>query len=215
MARKPARKAANHAQWISWDDACGQGHRLVGRGVGSLDLVAAKLSEALVAGKIPAIDRVVTDDRKVKTFDLSLKFWRTTVTVGPGRNIRSQTRFVGWWPNKGCKLPGGIAPAGAHNIFLNREGINALWPTQPVESAASQERKPRTGGRSPGPAPTRNWPMLLAAYIIMRQNAGANITTNDSKLANEFCEYCSKKFDWQPEQSAVRDKIPELLQLIR
>src|SRR5262249_23922902 len=120
-----------------------------------------------------------------------------------------------WFPKKGSELPGGIAQKWNHNIFLGRGAIDALWPTEQVASAAPQGRKSRPGGRAPGPPPTRNWPTLLAAYIIMRVKAGDNVTGNDSELASDFCEYCSKKFDWQPEHSAVRDKIPDFLKLIR
>jgi hypothetical protein len=208
MARRPARQAVDLARWISWDDAWKQGQRVVG----SLDLVAAQLREDLVRGKIPAIDQVITEDGKIETFDLPPKFWSSTVRIGVEHAVGA---LVGWWPKRGSTLPGGIALKWKHTIFLGREAINALWPTAQVASAAAQGRKPRPGGRPSGPPPTHNWPTTLAAYIIRRVKAGDNITENDSKLASEFCEHCSESFDWQPEHSAVRDKIPDLLRLIR
>jgi hypothetical protein len=202
------RKTANHAQWISWDDACKQIHSVVG----SLELAAADLWENLRSGKIHAIDRVVIEHSQVETLDLPPEFWNSTVYVGIGMESsgRTTTHFVGWWLNDGYKLADGL-----HFIFLNREDIATMWPNEPAALAA-QTRQMRVGGRPPGPAPKHNWPMLLAAYIVKRLLDGDNITDNDSKLAKQFCEYCSSKgFDWQPELSAVRDKIPEILQFIR
>ena len=93
MARKPARQAVDLARWIRWGDAWQQGQRAVG----SLDLVAAQLSEALAAGKIPAIDHVVTADRKVKTIPLPPEFWISTVRIEVGiKSIGTwNERFVG------------------------------------------------------------------------------------------------------------------------
>jgi len=213
MARKPERQAVDLARWIPWDDAWKQGQRAVGQGVGSLDLVAAQLSETLAAGKIPAINCVVTADRKVKMIRLPSEIWSNieirVVLRGTGT---SHERVVGWSPNDGCKLPEGRA----HNIFLDRAAVTSMWPTDPAASATPQGRKSRPGGRPPGPPAINDWPMLLGAYIIMRVNARDNVTRNDSELADEFCEYCSENFDgWQPDQSAVRAKIPAFLKLIR
>jgi len=206
MAREPVRKAVFHAQWISWDDAWKQGQSAGW----SLELVATRLRKGLQGEKIPSIDEVITGPGTVETIDLSPEFWNTVYICV--ENILGDC--VVWWPKRGSTLPGGVAQKSKHNIFLGREAIDAMWPIEQVTPVAPQGRKSRPGGRPPGPPPRHDWPTELGAYLITRVKVGPKITT-DHKLADDFLKYCSEKFDWQPEQSAVRDKIPDLLKLIR
>jgi hypothetical protein len=191
------------ARWISWDNAWKQGHR-AGR---SLEHVAAQLKGGLASGKIPAIAEVIAENGETETIVLKPEFW-STVHIGV-ENILGDC--VTWRPKRGSALPGGIAQKSKPAIFLGREVIDAMWSTEQAASAAPQGRNKRP----PGPPPVNDWPALLGRYIIMRQNAGDNVTRNDSKLADEFCEYCSENFNgWQPDQSAVRGKISDWLKLI-
>jgi hypothetical protein len=205
MAREPVRKTVFHAQWISWDDACKQGERVVG----SLELVATRLKKGLQEGKIPSIDEVITGPGTVETIDLPPEFWSSTVRIVAEPGFGSLV--VAWYPNRGSTLPGGIAQKSKHNIFLGREAIDAMWPT---ETGATAPGKVSPDRRKPGRKPKHDWPTEVAAELI-RIIHFEGVPENDHGLARRLKQFCEDQFSYQPPPSEMRALIARLLRPVR
>jgi hypothetical protein len=207
MARKTSRKA-HHAQWIPWDDAWKQGQRVNG----SLDLVAAQLTERLESGEIPSIDRVITGHGIVETIELSPDFWKQVhIRV---ENILGSS--VAWWPKKGSTLRGEIGQKSDHTVFLGRKAIDAMWPIEATlpkaEIAAPNEIKPDR--RKPGPPPKHDWPNQLMPELI-RIIHERGIPKTDAALAKKLADFCITHWDWQPDQAHLLRWIRHALHLVR
>jgi hypothetical protein len=204
---RPVRRVAHPVEWMRHTDACAQ----IYAAVGDFDLVAVELIEPLRAGKVRAIERVVTINRvpgrpptpeKAETYELTSDFWKAAkIHVWPEPETGD-----GVYIQEGT--PPGYTGGWGHNIFFRRADIDALWPSTPT--APGESAKPVR--RKPGPRPRHNWKEELAAELIRRALAGEKIPLdNDAEVAGQMEEWFGDQYDWAPDNADLRKEIAKLL----
>jgi hypothetical protein len=201
---RPVRGAASKAiELIPWDDGC---ERVFGV-VGSWDLAKVDLTKALQSRKVRALDRVTYKDDEFEEYELSPVFWKAN-KISVWRKLRGEDAGERWLDFINPLLMGRERGA-KHHIFFQRADIDALWPSA---SVAWTEPTTKPDRRKPGPRPQHDWPTLLAAELIRRAASGQKIPLdNDSKVADQLGQWFVDRFDWQPDNSDLRQLIGKLL----
>jgi hypothetical protein len=205
---QPVPGVAHPAEWMRHTDAVAQ----IYAAIGDFDLVAVELIEALRAGKVCAIERVVTINRvpgrpptpeKAETYELTSDFWKAAkIHVWPEPETGD-----GLYIQEGA--PPGSRGGWRHNIFFRRADIDALWPSAP---AALGEPEAKSVRRKPGPRPRHNWKEELAPELIRRAITGEKIPLdNDAKVADQMGQWFRDQYDWEPDNADLRKEIAKLL----
>ena len=220
MARKSAArklKSAYYAQWLPWSDGC----KRVFRATGSWELAAVELKDKLASGQIKTMKRVTCGD-KVEEYKLSAEDW-SAAGISARRDLsRSATAdnrdgYLRCYVTDKNQLRHGALTEPKdiewHHIFFRRRDIDALWPIEPVRPA---DMIAKPDHRKPGPKPTHDWQIEVAAELFrIIYSAAGKIPDNDSAVARQLCEFCENQWNWQPDESAVRKLIKRLLRRVR
>ena len=92
-----------------------------------------------------------------------------------------------------------------HRFFVRRAGLDKRYPATPLPATTSD---PRTDDRrrKPGPRIKHNWRLEVAAEVHRQRKKGGRTPT-----AGELAEFCSKKFDYQPDESDIQKLLRFLL----
>ena len=92
-----------------------------------------------------------------------------------------------------------------HRFFVRRAGLDKRYPATPLPATTSD---PRTDDRrrKPGPRIKHNWRLEVAAEVHRQRKKGGRTPT-----AGELAEFCSKKFDYQPDESEIHRLLRNLL----
>jgi hypothetical protein len=196
--------ATRSAELILWDDGCRQ---IVGV-EGSGDLAKVELTRALESGAVRALDRITYKDGELEAYELLPDFWKANPI-----SFRRYWRYpdspgeLGFTKNP---LPLMGRERGAkHHIFFRRADFEARWSGA---SGASTAPTAKPDKRKPGPRPQRDWPTLAAAELIRRAASSQKIPLdNDSKVADQLGQWFVDQFDWQPDNSDLRQLIGKLL----
>jgi hypothetical protein len=117
---------------------------------------------------------------------------------------RKEVGIPEWWPSDGSRFF-------SYYFYVEAEYLNRHWPDQSVadQSAATDVS---TRQRKPGPQPKYDWKQEVATelFAIVAANGG-KIPVNDHAIARKLLRFCSKKWDWEPSDAAMRALIAQLL----
>jgi hypothetical protein len=94
-------------------------------------------------------------------------------------------------------------------FFVWQPAFERIWPiASPVEHDATTP--------PPGLKPKRNWPGLLAAWLVAVAVANPKRLENVDVLVEDATEFLQKKIGWAPADSKqIRKRIADLLQYVR
>ena len=92
-----------------------------------------------------------------------------------------------------------------HCFFVRRADLNQHYPAPLLAPATASDRRPDRR-RKPGPRIKHNWRLEVAAEVYRRRKKGGRTPT-----AGELAEFCSEKFDYQPDESDIQKLLRFLL----
>jgi hypothetical protein len=93
-----------------------------------------------------------------------------------------------------------------HCFFVRRADLDKYYPAPLLAPATASDRRTDDRRRKPGPRIKHNWRLEVAAEVYRRRKKGGRTPT-----AGELAEFCSKKFDYQPDESDIQKLLRFLL----
>ena len=89
-------------------------------------------------------------------------------------------------------------------FYIWKPDYDRLWPP----AKADREKTETSPRRKPGPSPTHEWPLVVAAELIRRAQAGEKDPT-----AAAMIRYCEKKFsdEFSPGLKEMQGLLKKLL----
>ncbi|PSO25116.1 hypothetical protein [Bradyrhizobium sp. MOS002] len=149
------------------------------------DLATPQIVEALVSEKLHSMRRNMATG---ECEGLSGPFWR-------GRDIiiiDHQFQIT----------PRGPRPGVHWETFVWKPDVDRLWPAAQTEQEAQTEKNVWTRREPPGPAPTRDWKMLVAREVIRRLMVGLKFPR-----APEMRKFCKSTVGYEPDDSDIRKHL--------
>ena len=176
--------------------------KLISQYSGHRNLAVLDLNEALANGRVRSRRRHTESGERER---LPSKFW-----VDHKLELLSDEGLL-----VVPRLPdprGFVKPVRGFAFFLWHPNVEEVWPAlrQADEEVAPMRDTP------PGTKPTRDWPILVAAWLILKACEDPHQLENIDTLVGEAQDYLQKKIGWAPQNpQRIRQKIKDLLQLIR
>jgi len=164
-------------------------HRSLTERTGSPHLAAADLTEALARRRVRSICRSADGER----WRIPLRFWADYRLEHWSDGLHVMKR-----PPPRASGPRIITPVRGYVFYAWQPDIDAIWP--PAPSADDSER------RKPGPQPTKNWKVFLAAELARRIEAKERVPA-----ASELAQWCENELGFQPDLRQIHRLIKQLL----
>lgn len=211
MARKPRESLplADDARWRP----IGAVHRWLMERLGDYKLASLELEQALARGRVRCMVRSISDGKGKL---LAPAAW-TKLMLYPEIPGKGGVRGVVYRPQPSDPFPGIVTPFGGGAVFGWQPDVEAAWPSAgsvPVDhDDASHAPPPRV---KPGPKPTRDWPALLAQWLIEVAADDPHRLQNVDDLVLEARIILRNQIGWAPKDDKdLRAKIVELLRPVR
>jgi hypothetical protein len=193
-SRPVAKLPLHSSDWWSWARAIPYVREQLGRDVGDFDLAAA-MNRRDARIKLEAIDRRANPPKRISLL-LEDEFFRD-FRIEP---MLGKLVTVALVPN--VRLPRD------HALFAWGPDLQKLWPASPAGSGdASEDTSSSETRRKPGKRAVYPLWKLEAAIFIHR-------FFNDNKrwpIASEVAEYLGSKYEWEPNEKAIRELLKFLL----
>jgi hypothetical protein len=194
-----------YTNWLPWYDACQRAFACTS----ALAPAFAEMARLLKAREIQsAVSTTDPRTRKTQIVGVPPEFWNE---IGMQSAQQLQTRVAKWVKKKRVEatLPNWWPEGSFHYFYPNRNDVDRHWPAM---GEAGTVNVVNTDRRKPGPKPRHDWPLEMAAELIMRiSKNGGHLPKNDQRLAKDLLELCYERWQWEPPDSEMRSLISRLL----
>ena len=109
----------------------------------------------------------------------------------------------------------GVSMPHNHVLYAWGPNIEKIWSFDAPTPATSPPPEGGTTRRRPGPKPTEDWPILLAAWLIRIACDEPSRLKNVDRLACDAVEHLDEEIKWAPPTKRIRPVIVRLLRHVR
>jgi hypothetical protein len=200
-AKPPPRQAPafSAAEWASLDEAFARAKAALG----SRQLAERELRAHLRNGRLPAAALRIAADGAELFEAVAPSFFATAVLTARSGNVEIVEIDALIAGPSGVEAPPDETSS-FRAFFVARRDLDKLYP---VAAAANHETDIPSPRRKPGPRPTKNWKLYVAAEL----HRIVEIEGKQPPVASHFAQLCENKLGYQPEIREVQKLLKLLL----